>query len=244
LLSFFAILSFSFWTMFGIPLGGVVHLLAELVVVILREARPLGDDVDHLGPGARLLDHVVHADRGLARLGAVLRLGEHLGVTRHVLRALVGHVVVERLQQVALVGLADELLEQAAELGLLVVVVLGPQVFAGGLGGGAGLAERAVRELVVVDELRKRFVHLGVARGRLGLVQQVFDVVVLLLYERLRIFSDGAARHADRERREDRRDGEDMAEAHVGGGLGASTCLLVQSDASAALGVVLGLGLS
>src|ERR1700734_2329665 len=45
-----------------IPLAGVIHLLAELVVVVLRQAGALGDDVDHLGAGARLLDDVVHTN--------------------------------------------------------------------------------------------------------------------------------------------------------------------------------------
>src|ERR1700722_339532 len=65
-----------------IPLAGVAHLLAELVVVVLRQAGALGDDVDHLGAGARLFDDVVHANGRLPGLEPVLRLGQNARVAR------------------------------------------------------------------------------------------------------------------------------------------------------------------
>ncbi len=118
------------------------------------------------------------------------------------------------------VRLSNELLEQAAKLRLLPLVVLGPQVVARALRDGARLAEGAVRELVVVDERRQRLMDLRVARRGLGLVEQLLDVVMLVLDEGLRILGGGVSRDREGKPAEGRRDGEDVAEAHGGVGLG------------------------
>jgi len=54
-----------------------------------------------------------------------------------------------------------------------------------------------VRQLVVVDESRERLVDLRVACWGLGLVEQLLDVVVLVLHERLGVLRGGAAGSGD-----------------------------------------------
>jgi hypothetical protein len=98
------------------------------------------------------VDDVVDLHGGIARLELRLRLGADLGVAAEVLNATVGDVVVERLFEVLLVVLPDELLEEVSHLRLLVGRQRAPVIRAAGLGCGARLTESATRELVVVDD--------------------------------------------------------------------------------------------